>query len=337
MSPILLTRSKHIFAIAKFLQGNGEPVERLLRRAELPSTCLENPESLIPSHAAFHFRELAARCTGLPNIALDAAQNLQIADLGNFGKMLLAEPTLAAAARQFLRLMHTQTTTSTIELQRQENGDVMFCHRLKLRRHPGRWHSDLYILGWMVKAARLAAPNWSPTHITVSSPATPDRKRAIDSLGGSTVRFGSGYTGFAIPNSMLALPVSKLVSGQGVTEASQLQLEKTAPADNLIDSLKQVLLAYRRDRWLSIEQAAEVSNISVRTLQRRLADERANFTAIVDLTRLGVAAAMLESTELKIVDIAAELGYSTQGNFTRAFVRWAGVSPTVFRKQRRDV
>ena len=104
MPPILLTRSKHIFAITKFLQGNGEPVERLLRRAELPSTCLENPESLIPSHAAFHFRELAARCTGLPNIALDAAQNLQIADLGDFGRMLLAEPTLVAAAQQFQQL-----------------------------------------------------------------------------------------------------------------------------------------------------------------------------------------------------------------------------------------
>ena len=47
MTPVFLARSKHIFAVAKFLQRNGEPVERLLRRGKLPSTCLEKPESLI--------------------------------------------------------------------------------------------------------------------------------------------------------------------------------------------------------------------------------------------------------------------------------------------------
>ena len=49
--------------------------------------------------------------------------------------------------------MHTQTTTATIEIQRQRDGGVWFCHRLRLKRHVGRWHSDLYILQWMLKIA----------------------------------------------------------------------------------------------------------------------------------------------------------------------------------------
>ena len=124
MPPILLTRSKHIFAVAKFLQRHGERVEPMLRRANLPSDCLENPESHIPSSAAFQFREIAARSTGVPNIALDVTRNLQIANLGDSGQLLLAAPTLAASLREFQRLMHTQTTTATIDLEQQENGDL---------------------------------------------------------------------------------------------------------------------------------------------------------------------------------------------------------------------
>ena len=118
-------------------------------------------------------------------------------------------------------------------------------------------------------------------------------------------------------------------------ERSLQQLEATAPADNLSDALKQVLIAYRRDRWLTVEQAAEVANTSVRTLQRRLAEEQMSFSAVLKQARLEVAAAMLESTDAKIADIARGNGYSEHANFTRAFARWSGVSPIEFRRQRR--
>jgi AraC-like DNA-binding protein len=35
-----------------------------------------------------------------------------------------------------------------------------------------------------------------------------------------------------------------------------------------------------------------------------------------------------------IIDIAYELGYADPSNFTRAFRRWTGVSPSCFRVQR---
>ena len=82
MPPILQTRSKHVFPVVRFLQRIGEPVERRLRQARLPIDCLENPESLIPSHGAFLFREVAARAVGLANIALEASQGIEIANLG---------------------------------------------------------------------------------------------------------------------------------------------------------------------------------------------------------------------------------------------------------------
>ncbi|MEY2621766.1 MAG: hypothetical protein RIT26_1586 [Pseudomonadota bacterium] len=48
--------------------------------------------------------------------------------------------------------------------------------------------------------------------------------------------------------------------------------------------------------------------------------------------KMGVAEQMLRETNLDISDISADLGYSTQANFSTAFKHKFGVSPRVFRK-----
>ena len=39
-----------------------------------------------------YFRELTAKISGLPNIALTATEPLELEDLGNFGQVLLSSP-----------------------------------------------------------------------------------------------------------------------------------------------------------------------------------------------------------------------------------------------------
>ena len=68
--------------------------------------------------------------------------------------------------------------------------------------------------------------------------------------------------------------------------------------------------------------------------QRRLVEEGATFSGVLEHTRMEMAGQSLETTDLPIKDISHQVGYSRQSNFTRAFCRWAGVSPSEFRRQR---
>lgn len=82
---------------------------------------------------------------------------------------------------------------------------------------------------------------------------------------------------------------------------------------------------------LSIGRLARHLGTSPRTLQRRLADRRLNYRALVEEVRLETARTLLCRTDLPVQDIASRLGYRTPSAFARAFGRWTGCSPRAYR------
>jgi AraC-like DNA-binding protein len=66
---------------------------------------------------------------------------------------------------------------------------------------------------------------------------------------------------------------------------------------------------------------------SPRTLQRILAKGGQSFEAIVEHTRTRRAHEMIRGGDHSLIEIAFLLAYSDQAHFTRAFVRWTGMTP----------
>lgn len=98
------------------------------------------------------------------------------------------------------------------------------------------------------------------------------------------------------------------------------------------DSLAQrvALLVRRQPRW-GKERIAEAFAISGRHLVRRLAEEGLTFRQIRDNELLRAARDLLGRDALRIADIAAELGFSDESAFAKAFRRWQGCSPAQYR------
>jgi AraC-like DNA-binding protein len=330
MAHFTLTKSKHLQPFAAVLHQHGVHVHRLLRNANLPPTCLDKPESFISGVSAGQFRDLAAQKIVDPNISLQAARYVEFEGVGNFGRALGLEPTLQGALHRFRQLVATETSNVIIELHSLPNGDLWFSHRVLSPAKEGGWHSNLYVIIWMLKIVRLVDPVWSPAEVSLAAEERRERFEAIEMLG-STARFQKNSTGFLVPASMLALPVTKHPA-QG--EDIDTDLGSTAPAEICAESIREIVLSYATDGWLSIEQFSEVARTSVRTTQRCLAMEQKTYTDLVQQCRAEMAGNLLGNTDVAIADIANQLGYSSQGNFTRAFYRWAKVSPSAVRKQR---
>lgn len=333
MTRLTLSRSKHLAPFVSLLNQAGERVDRILTKSRLPEDCLGDPETTIPANAVFHFRELTGHALGTPNIALNMSRDLDFARLGELGRAILSAPTLYRSLTTFRDLIHTETTITKLELVRFESGDVRLSYRFDQAPEDRICHSDLYAFHWMLKIVRLVSPNWSPSHVWSMSLPEAGRREAFENIGVQRVDFKHDSTGFVIPSSMLALPLTNNRMRGGLTDDDRLR--QTILPTSTTDSLRLAIRSYAGEAWLSIGEVAEVFDSSPRTLQRLLTAERTSYTRLLEQTRMEIAGELLASTEIVIADIARQVGYLHQTNFTRAFRRWAGVSPREYRHQRR--
>jgi AraC-like DNA-binding protein len=97
--------------------------------------------------------------------------------------------------------------------------------------------------------------------------------------------------------------------------------------------VQEVVTALLPDGPPDVRSVAEVIRLSARTLQRRLAEEGLTFATVVARARYDAARRMLEDPSRKVIDVALDVGYSDHAHFTRAFVRWTGLSPREFRRR----
>jgi AraC-like DNA-binding protein len=96
----------------------------------------------------------------------------------------------------------------------------------------------------------------------------------------------------------------------------------------------QVERAFFHDATLfakSMVECAAALGLEVRTLQRRLKDEGQSFAELQARSRFRLACALLRDTSLDLEAISERLSFSDRRAFTRAFKRWAGLSPSTFR------
>ena len=82
----------------------------------------------------------------------------------------------------------------------------------------------------------------------------------------------------------------------------------------------------------AIEQVAEQMGSSVRTLQRRLLEAGVTYSTLVEQVRHDLACRKLETTQLHVAEIARDLGFKDHSSFSRAFLRWTGMSPRAYRQ-----
>ena len=79
-------------------------------------------------------------------------------------------------------------------------------------------------------------------------------------------------------------------------------------------------------------EVARALNLSLRTLQRRLADEDTTWSELHDQARHDLALRFIGERRMSVKEATYVLGFSEPANFTRAFRRWTGRSPTEYRR-----
>ncbi|PCJ47302.1 MAG: hypothetical protein COA99_01225 [Moraxellaceae bacterium] len=147
----------------------------------------------------------------------------------------------------------------------------------------------------------------------------------------SNIRFNQPRNVLKFPKAVLMnpLPLADNAANQKALVDCDLQKTQLATLTSFSAQLYQQLLLYQ-DILPSIEDVAERLHMSSRTLRRRLKKEHNSYRDLLNQVRIHQATKLLLQDKLPITQVAYQLGYTDSANFTRAFKRHTGITPTEF-------
>lgn len=127
------------------------------------------------------------------------------------------------------------------------------------------------------------------------------------------------------------LPQSDPESSRHLQQQCQMLIAKLTTQGRFVDDVRLLILA-RPGYFPDIDYVAEKLDMSTRTLRRRLKQEGSSYRTLLDEVRFGLAREYLVNTQLPMEEVSRLLGYTESGNFSHAFRRWSGDSPSVWRQ-----
>jgi AraC-like DNA-binding protein len=324
-----LTRAVGLKPVVAFLRRRGSRAERLLAQLNLPGAVLDDDEALIPLASAVRFLEDAAAAEGIENLGLLAGQETPIDALG-VGRLIRRSSTLGEAIETTVRMGRLFNSGWRGGSKRK----AIRCGSASVRRRPGRACAGRAIRVMLIlNLLRVAAgPDCYPSRIDLQM-RRPASLAAFRALCGARIRFEQPATAVTFPRSLLRQPLPRRAFGSSRRESSTWKA--SAPADDFPGSLVQVASVLSSPGYPQIGPTANAMGMSVRSLQRRLADVGTSYKRLLTHERLAAAAHLLERGNTRILDIALDLGYSDHAHFTRAFRRWTGTAPREFRRELR--
>ena len=160
-------------------------------------------------------------------------------------------------------------------------------------------------------------------------PAHADR---IEALSGIAPHYGCSRNAIVLrrQDAELPLPMYDVHLVRLLEEQCRAQLERRQ-VGGITGQVRQLLLG-PTGLAASLEDVANQLAMAPRSLHRRLTEEGTTLRKLVEAERKQLAGQLLENTEMKLEDLAFQLGYADSTAFARAFRRWFGQSPNEYRK-----
>jgi AraC-like DNA-binding protein len=308
------------------------PFAKMAPRRGLPVFDVTNPGQWVSTHAVCALAEdVRARLQSDDTAAWLSTISDPIA-LGPIYEQLRHVSTIGMLLNEYRRFYCRFRNYAKLTLMRRSN-DIVIHRCVDEARTPHSELLELYaLLEFVHVIRRLSGVCWTPTEIRLRRGSS-ELVRKLPEFASADVRFNSPASGIAVPIDLLVLPLRKLDVLPGTVSPNGQQMIGGVPLQ-LNDCAHALVSSLFADGYPEIELVAEAIGTSARTLQRQLAKEGLTYRELVESYRFEAARRLIEEGEYSFLTIALQLGYNEASSFSRAFRRWAGLSPSEYRAAR---
>ncbi|MCB1206823.1 MAG: AraC family transcriptional regulator ligand-binding domain-containing protein [Verrucomicrobiae bacterium] len=328
-----LTRAATFSPFCRFLEAGEIDVSRRLTSIGISPDLLEDPEQLVPLRPCCRFVNHVKGHEGIEDLGIVVGSQNSLVDFGLFGLVMRQSLTLKDLIEKFIQWLPLVDSGVRAWMEPAGTPDaVRIClnHDIDL----ARALINEYALIVLIDGIRMAAgPEWRPTTVWMDRQDPGSLQRRFEALSEATIHRESDWAGILLPTHLLGLPIRRDRQERNAGGEVTNQLASTAPPEDLVGS---IIFAIRHglvDHALSLDEIADLTGTSGRTIQRTLFSLGTSYRELLDRVRFEEATTLLRDSRHHITEIAYHLGYTEPANFTHAFRRWTGHSPATYRRQ----
>ena len=306
--------------------------DSLLREFAIDRKLIDDPEARIPFRKYAAMFEAAAERSGDDCFGLHLGAKAEPQMFDVLGYAVMSCPTMEAAlhtACRYTRVLYGDEMRLEVEndvahlMFRIVGPNVSSC-RQAAEDKGSHLHSIVQIL---------ARTEWYPREVRFEHPA-PGNSEEHRRVFGCPVLFDQKYNVLTFDAALLE---DKLATADErllriLVRVIERTLRELPDPDEFLQKVRQFVVDNLPQGNISSTNIAQRLCMSPRTFQRRFSEHGMTYHAFLNQTRHALSLSYLKQLRLTISEIAFLLGYTDVSTFSRAFVRWTGLTPGEYRR-----
>jgi AraC-like DNA-binding protein len=319
----------YALAIARALAHKGVDSHRVFRAAGIPEAVSNDPLDRMTSSQVAALYKTCVAVTHDPYFGLTVAKFIHASNIHAVGYALLASKTLLDFCLRLERFFAVVSQSAALRVERgPEELALRFHHQTNLC-----GETEDAFLAFLVRFMRLLhRDDFVPLRVEFHHPCPPEGPAPYVSQFDVLPSFGSFETALVFDSASLNEPLAGAC-------AELAQFNDKIAGDYLARLDKRDVVAQVRARIVEMLAAGDCDRhkvaqgicMSEAKLQLKLAQRGTTFQDLLSDTRRELSLGYLSQRALSVTEITFLLGFTDTSNFTRAFKRWTGTSPTLYR------
>jgi AraC-like DNA-binding protein len=289
---------------------------------------LAQPSLKVPYENLMILLDVAARQTKCHHFGFLAGSIWRLSDLGPLGEMMRHSRNVGMALENLVVFQQVNSEGAAAFLKREGNTvNLGYTFYVPFKANTAQFY-DAVMAAAVNFMRELCGDDWEPSAVlfphlrprNLAPYRRHFRSRLVFESPTCAIQFGSED---------LIRPIASAREKLRQKALKELKREGMRSVADLVSrSVRNLLLRGQ----ISKEDVAKWLGMQQRTISRRLEAEGVTFRQILDSVRFAAAKDLLEGSSIPVEQIAASLGYADSESFYRAFKKWCGMTPGVWRK-----
>ena len=329
-----IARSAVFIGFDRLCHEHGVNPHTVLLRCGLDPLVLRRADLYLPYARFAQALTIAAAEGNCPSFGLRLSEHHDYLVLGPFGLLLAQAQSFSEVLRLTQQYVHLHA--QGIALSAQQEGDHLAVeYRLELPEANDLRQLLELGLGVVHRSMHsLFGEQWQPLEVSMRH-ACMGQQEDYTRFFGCPVRFDQPRDGIRAGAHTLNLrPLEQ--RPQLKTHLLEEYAHRHQIPGDLASRVRLILQSILSTGEASLEVVARLLGQHPRSLQYALQQQSLSFRQLLDEVRYNEARQQLQLSRQSITDLALHLGYADETAFSRAFKRWSGLPPRLWREQSRS-